>query len=181
MELLEHILTNYGITSFTLTNTVRRRRRDVQDVLNAVQNYGCWCSKPFTGHAYGGEALDDIDRICKMFSRCKKCEKFSSCAGSASDGFTVDYSPTLDTYTCNASSECAMNACHCSADFGITLARYFADNGAILDNNFMSVNSDVCVKSSKNPPNDACCGVSPSWMPYSSTSHQCLAGVISLI
>merc|ERR1712176_1214151 len=80
-ELLANILENYGITSITFSSTVRKRR-SVQDVLNAVQNYGCWCSKPLTGQAYGGEALDEIDRICKLFSRCRKCEKWSNCAGS---------------------------------------------------------------------------------------------------
>lgn len=180
--LIDDIFGNFGITELEIVfPESQRKRRQIlsSNITAAVQQYGCWCSKPFTGNALGGQHIDEIDRICKLYARCNKCDRLSSCNGDASVGYSVSYDVVQDTYTCSAANECAMNACECHADFAMSLARYFADNGNSLDGSNMNLDASACVKQFPPAmPVDACCGAAPSWMPYSSLADQCVNGDI---
>ena len=81
------VLISQFFTTFNLTIT--------SEILTS---YGCWCSKPLTGQAAQGAPLDDLDRICKQWSTCTRCERFSSCSGSVTDDFSVEYCGNSNDY-----------------------------------------------------------------------------------
>ena len=100
-DLMEQIFQSYGITSLGFSNESTRKRRQINsfdDILNAIQNYGCWCSKPLLGYASGGSPLDQTDSVCRQWAQCTHCEKLSNCAGSLTDSFTLDWTPATNAY-----------------------------------------------------------------------------------
>ena len=108
----------YGIPGITFTNgfynTSSRKRRQLNgadDALSAVQNYGCWCSQPFTGDAYRGKPLDEVDSLCKSYSQCMRCSKINNFVGSVVDPYTLTFIAANDSYTCVSGSECGLNRC----------------------------------------------------------------------
>ena len=56
--------------------------------LEILENYGCWCSKMFTGFALMGEVLDDTDSLCREFSRCWRCIGMMECEGDLAEAYT---------------------------------------------------------------------------------------------
>lgn len=67
------------------------------------------------------------------------------------------------------------------AELGIELARSLVNTNFQLDANNNNVLEDRCIKNGGAGFTDACCGVSPTWKPYSTQSHQCVAGDITTL
>ena len=141
--------------------------------------YGCWCPSIFDGLAYHGKPLDEVDQICKSLSQCQKCNQMSSCSGSDSGHFLLGLDKSDDSYTCHSSSNCAKQSCECIAEFSVNLAQQILEKRMILDSRLDSVDSNFCSRKSNIPtvPN-ACCGTSPSWIPFDSNTKQCENGKI---
>ena len=92
---------SYGVNSLGFTNSNTRKRRQADnfdDVLNAIQSHGCWCSKPLLGYASGGVPLDQTDSVCRQWAQCAHCEKLSECTGSLSDSFVLEWTPSSSAY-----------------------------------------------------------------------------------
>jgi len=49
IDTLSDIFETFAISSVSSEKHSRRMRRSIDEVLTQIQNYGCWCSKPFTG------------------------------------------------------------------------------------------------------------------------------------
>ena len=81
--IVESIFEAYGIKQITFTsglfNSSRKKRQTAQNALDSIRDYGCWCTKPFTGDGFMGQPLDDVDRICKLWSQCNRCIGLSTC------------------------------------------------------------------------------------------------------
>lgn len=100
-DLLEQIFMSYGVNSVGFTNSNTRKKRQANnfdDVLSAIQDHGCWCSKPLLGYASGGVPLDQTDSVCRQWAQCAHCEKLSECTGSLSDSFVLQWTPSSNAY-----------------------------------------------------------------------------------
>ena len=179
-QMVLSIFEAYGIPGITFiagifNNNSRKRRQlgGADDALSAVQNYGCWCSKPFTGDAMKGKSLDEIDSVCKAYSMCTRCSKLNRCVGSDDDAYSLTFVPATDNYTCVSATECGLNKCECTGQLGISLARSLIDNNFQLDANHNNVDEVECQRGGGTAFNDACCGAVPLWKPYNTLTHQC--------
>jgi len=159
---------------------LNRKKRSAQDVLDAIQNYGCWCPRALLGESSGhaGVPLDDVDMFCKKWSQCNHCTLMGGCGNEASN-FTITFNPAVDSYTCTAQNQCAQDLCTCNGEFTTSVARYLSDNGQNLNADFVNVDEASCEHGRSNGRKDACCGSSPNWVPYNSALYQCNAGVLT--
>jgi hypothetical protein len=185
-QMILSIFDAYGITGITFINGLfagnSRRKRQLagaDDALSAVQNYGCWCSKPFSGDAFKGKPLDEVDSVCKAYSMCTRCSKLNQCVGSDADAYSLTFVPSTDTYTCVSDTECGLNKCECTGQLGVALARSLIDNNFQLDAGNNNVLEAECQRGDGSSFNDACCGNVPEWKPYNTVTHQCVAGEIT--
>lgn len=182
-ETTSYVFFYYRLSSINfLINGVNRKKRSAEDVLNAIKDYGCWCPRALEGEGFGhaGVPLDDVDMFCKKWSQCNHCISMNGC-GAESTEFTINFNPAADSYTCTAANQCAQDLCTCNGEFATSVARYLSDNGQILDSNFVNVDEASCEHNRSNGRKDACCGSSPSWVPYNSGLYQCDAGVLTSI
>jgi len=166
----------FGIEQVTFVENFYRKKRSVQDALDAVMGYGCWCSKPFTGDAFKGKPLDEVDQICKSWSQCSRCNGLNGCTSGSNDEFSYTISGATSSYTCTAATECGLNKCKCAAELGLSLAQALISNNFQLDSGNNNVVEGACDRGMGNSFTDACCGVSPTWKPFNTQSNQCLFG-----
>merc|ERR1711879_757919 len=40
------------------------------NMADKLPTYGCWCTKIYNGNGYGGRPADDLDELCKKWSKC---------------------------------------------------------------------------------------------------------------
>lgn len=148
------------------------------DQMDVIKTHGCWCSKPFTGSALQGQSLDPVDSVCKEFSQCARCNTLKGCSGS--ENFTLSVVPLTDSYTCDSLTSCGMDRCHCSASFGVNLARALIDQNSEVDPAFQNADSGFCLRKSSATglPKDSCCGNAPFGQLFSSLVEVCDAGVL---
>lgn len=123
------------------SETAGRKRRQANPPSNSVlailENYGCWCSKMFTGFALMGEVLDDTDSVCREFSRCWRCIGMMECEGDMAEPYVLDFIPSSDNYTCTSNSTCAEQRCMCAAEASIKLARHMVEiNSTLIAENY---------------------------------------------
>ena len=131
----------------------------------------------FTGSALQGQPLDTIDSVCKEYSSCIKCNSMNGCSGS--ENYTLSIVPLTDSYTCNSLTSCGMDRCHCSASFGINLARAIIDNNLEVDSQFQNVDRSSCPrKGALFSVKNSCCGNAPFGKLYDSTNQVCDNGVV---
>lgn len=181
--IVEQMFQEFGVTSHTVA---KRRRRSAQDVIDALKEYGCWGSRAFTGSGPGGSVVDDLDGIFRSYAQCAKCQRLSNCLGDLSEGFTIDYFTNDYSFFCTANNDCAEDACNCIADFGLKLSEHLvansvlnAANHQIADTNTVCLNGNNGGNGNGNGNNnnvvyaDACCGVSPTWIPYNTGEMGC--------
>ena len=176
---VENIFEQFGITEIRFSDdTTRRKRRNVQDVLDAVADYGCWCSKPFTGTAYMGRALDEVDQICKSWSQCWRCIGMNGCTGDLEDPYALTFNVTENTYECISHSQCAEYRCECTGQLGLALASKLVEWNSTLPSSNHQVDPSVCVRGDGSTYNDQCCGTIPFWTPFNGLTHQCVGNFI---
>merc|ERR1712066_150497 len=58
-------------------------------LIDTLSEYGCWCSKYFSGFALSGQPLDTVDKICSQWNRCTRCENRT--CWDTNDFYTVFY------------------------------------------------------------------------------------------
>ena len=119
----------------------RRIRRSFD--FSSLSNYGCWCSKPFTGTSLQGTPLDEVDSVCRQWSKCTRCEILTNCENSGGDGYSLVYSINGTDFECFGESECARSRCLCSGNFGLSLASHFSKGNQLNAQN-SDVGSDRC-------------------------------------
>jgi len=180
IETVLGIFEAYGIPGITFVDEFysSRKRRNAEDALDAIADYGCWCSKPFAGNAHMGKPLDEVDQLCKKWSQCTRCMGLNGCSGDVNDAYDLTFVPATDSYTCNAVTGCGLSRCECTGELGITLARALINNNFQLDGTHNEVTDAECVRGTGASFTDACCGVAPAWMPYNTQMDQCLNGDI---
>ena len=121
----------------------RRIKRSTDQVLTQIQNYGCWCSKPFTGTSFQGLPLDHVDSVCRQWSKCTRCEMLTNCDNNGGDSYSMVYSHNSTEFECYGDSQCSQSRCLCSGSFGLSLASYFVKGGS-LSSDFSDVQSSMC-------------------------------------
>ena len=140
---LSDIFETFAISSVSSEKHSRRMRRSIDQVLNQIQNYGCWCSKPFTGTSLQGLPLDQVDSVCRQWSKCTRCEMLTDCDNQGGDSYSMVYSKNSTEFECFGDSECSESRCLCSGSFGLSLADFFVKGGS-LDGEFSDVGSSMC-------------------------------------
>ena len=156
--------------------------RTVQETLNTLSSYGCWCGNGFGKSVFKGRPLDHIDTLCKSWTQCTKCESLSNCEGSVGDEYTISYIPASDTFSCESDSECGYSRCMCTGKLGIDIARSLVTHSLSLNERHFDVNEDSCVlgKSINTNHGTDCCGTVPNWKPYNTEVHSCVNGQLHL-
>lgn len=122
-----------------------------------------------------------MDTVCREHSRCTHCEKFVTCDGSFDTNYQILINDSGD-YECVDMDECTKNRCMCDVDFAVTVANYL-DSGNSVDMNQANLGSGSCVRNVGGAGTggysaDNCCGASPNWVPYDSSSMSCVAGIL---
>ena len=82
-----------------------------------LPTYGCWCTQVYTNNGQKGRPVDELDEICRQWSKCRKCEEIEECEGD----LDLNYSPTFAfdavAFTlvseCLGMNECTTNRCEC--------------------------------------------------------------------
>lgn len=160
---------------------VRKRRQagaggvdlDPLGTLSILQDYGCWCSKPFTGLAPMGRVLDDIDTLCRKFSRCWRCIGIMECTGDLDEPYQLNFVPISDTYSCSSTSQCAEQRCLCTAELALILARFMVATNSTMNAEYMNPVPELCVRGDGHVFNDQCCGEVPFWIPFNNQLSSC--------
>ena len=142
--------------------------------MDSIERYGCWCSKLFTGVAYMGAVLDDVDALCRDFSRCWRCIGMMGCEGDLAEPYNLTFTPLTDSYECQSTSECAMNRCLCTARAATILARHLIDTNSTLVSEFFDPDQESCIRGDGSVYNDQCCGDVPFWVPYNGLLETCV-------
>ena len=142
--------------------------------MDSIEQYGCWCSKLFTGVAQMGAVLDEVDALCRDFSRCWRCIGMMGCEGDLAEPYTLTFTPLTDNYSCSSTSECATNRCLCTANAAVILARHLIDNNSTLVSEFFNPDPSACVRGDGSVFNDQCCGNVPLWVPYNGLLETCV-------
>ena len=134
----------------------------------------------FAGSALQGQSLDAIDSVCKEYSSCIKCNSINGCSGS--ENYTLSIVPLTDDYDCTSTTSCGMDRCHCSASFGVNMARALIDNNLEIESQFQNVDSSSCTRrldlGSTPLLKDSCCGNAPFGELYNSGVQVCNNGVV---
>ena len=73
-----------------------RKKRQLADIAAQVQDIGCWCSKPTTGSAPGGQPVSELDAICRTWAMCNRCENLIECEGEIDPNYEVVYTQTVN-------------------------------------------------------------------------------------
>ena len=58
-----------------------RAALDTGSYLAQVADYGCWCTKAYSGDGHRGKPIDELDTVCRSWVRARNCEKVAVCAG----------------------------------------------------------------------------------------------------
>jgi hypothetical protein len=98
------------------------------------------------------------------------------CAGSLHTNYTMAFNEETDEYTCSSESECARLRCECDATLAIDLARHFVNAGTDdLSSSNLGLGKDDCARAGVHggAPNNACCGVAPTWQAYNTELQKC--------
>jgi len=179
------------------------RALDTGSYLNQVANYGCWCTKAYSGDGHRGKPIDELDTVCRSWVRARNCEKVAVCDGE----LDLAYNPTITidfvkfsqliianpgvvppeheylTVECENMTECTKNRCEYETYWALAMSRMLTDNlilgGAAVNAANENLDEDVCVKGSGGVAADSCCGESPLWELFSSGSQSCVAGVLA--
>ena len=82
-------------------------------------------------------------------------------------------------YECVDMDECTKNRCMCDVEFAVTVANYLSA-GSVVDPAQANLDSASCPRNGGGATGswnvDSCCGSSPNWMPYDSSSSTCVNG-----
>lgn len=74
VDLLEVLLQAVNLDNVNLSRRKRRQANNnsqaSQELIDVIQNYGCWCPKFVAGTAYQGKPLDYLDTLCRYWSSC---------------------------------------------------------------------------------------------------------------
>ena len=176
-NVLAAVLNHRGITELPPVNSGRKRRA-INDILQAIDDHGCWCPKFSGDQALFGLPVDDLDKICRGHSRCVHCEKYVTCEGVFDTSYEILINDQ-DGFECVDMNECTKNRCMCDVEYAVAVANYLAA-GSPVDPNQANLDSASCVRNLGGATGtynvDSCCGSSPNWVPFDSSSSTCVAG-----
>ena len=64
----------------------------------------------YSGTGHGGKPIDDLDELCRQWSKCRTCEALSTCDGDLDLNYTPTFAFDVATLTlvttCSAMNEC---------------------------------------------------------------------------
>ena len=157
---------------------------NAQNMNDKLPDYGCWCKHLYTGNGWKGRPVDEVDEICRQWSKCRKCEEITQCEGDLDLNYTptiaFDFATLTLVTTCDDMNECTTNRCECDLFHVAKLSEIIAtgtiddskSNLGIIDcHHGGGSNSGVAVQ-------HACCGVAPSWQLFDKNSKTCNGGIL---
>jgi hypothetical protein len=164
-----------------------RKKRQLADIADQVKDIGCWCSKPVTGSAPGGQPVSELDAICRTWAMCNRCENLIECEGEIDPNYEVVYTQTVNctcvtgtrdlsdfiSYECVNQNECTKNRCECDMSYALELYSYIYSIGGVIPTENMNTPEDQCIPG-RGIGSYVCCGVSPTWEPYNEVIKQCV-------
>ena len=145
-----------------------------------LQNYGCHCFPGNTRIAGGkGAPVDQSDELCRELARCKSCVEMTYPGHDADQG-KFKYSINGGAIDCSENTDAKLDQCLCDKHFAEQLGNIWTDAGfnefywSNKHNSAATFDRDAtCVAGPSGNTQDACCGASPLWRPYSSTAFEC--------
>lgn len=119
-----------------------RKKRQILDIAQEVDGYGCWCSRPVSGTSFGGQPLDELDELCRTWAQCMKCQP-TECREAEDPQYEVVYTMEVNctcitgsrdlsdfmSYECVDQDECTRNRCECDMAYALRLYSYLYDIG----------------------------------------------------
>ena len=162
-----------------------RKKRQILDIAQEVDGYGCWCSRPVSGTSFGGQPLDELDELCRTWAQCMKCQP-TECREAEDPQYEVVYTMEVNctcitgsrdlsdfmSYECVDQDECTRNRCECDMAYALRLYSYLYDIGHVIPTEYMNVDESLCIPGYGKGHN-ACCGVSPLWFSYHTNAGRC--------
>lgn len=151
--------------------------------LSSAWNYGCWCSFGKLLMTGQGQAVNELDQICKNMQLCLRCaEEDAINQGETCDpktqSFTSVFSAAFGSKgivaTCTDSNptHCARNTCMCQtqllADMIQLIFTGYRHDLSYLEGNFDRNDPNSCPRSKTQEGLDTeCCGYYPARKPFS--------------
>jgi len=145
-----------------------------------VLNHGCHCAKfnhELIGRDVGGEAVDELDNLCKLWYSARTCthKENGACHYSSTYYYSIS---NVDKYvtsgTCMNDDRTTCDGALCAID------KYYGERmKAEFDLRRIDVDFDdnpTCDKSVVVEPKDSCCGVFPDHKFYNSMASKCENG-----
>jgi hypothetical protein len=184
-QVFDLIESHFDHDAVTLESAASRKKRQILDIAESVDGYGCWCSRPTTGTSFGGQPLDELDELCRTWAQCMKCQP-QECKEVEDPQYEVVYTMEVNctcvtgsrdlsdfmSYECVDQDECTRNRCECDMVYALRLYSYLYDIGHVIPTEFMDVDESLCVPGYGKGHN-ACCGVSPLWFSYHTNADRC--------
>lgn len=127
-----------------------KKKRAVQEILEEflpavdltkLENHGCWCSRILgVNPDFRGEAVDDLDRLCKQWSVTRRCNRLKggSCYHTPDEYTTNPFNKEVYTllssgnsedftsYTCNTAENlaesCFLDSCHIDLKYALLIS-----------------------------------------------------------
>jgi len=155
---------------------------EIQASIDNLNEYGCWC---FFGDDHGrgkGQAVDEVDEICKTLHDGYECAmRDAEVEGTTCVPWEVEYNSAVGgadvsiaegCAASNAGNNCAMRACIVEGTFSANLLNLFLVQFKQPNQSFMARNgfdfATVCAtkKNGGGPSNKLCCGSYPERFPF---------------
>ena len=152
------------------------------EIIN-LQNYGCWCPKLLRERcdsALMGRPIDDLDRVCRDWFRCKRCASLAPyhCPIKKDYVYDVTHFNSAGAISCEAIKDdsCAYYNCLCDSDMVLDII----SNIGMLNVTGIGVDVEECVRGDDWGGHviDSCCGEFPNVTPYSSEKFICVDGKV---
>ena len=142
---------------------------------SALFNHGCHCARLNNDVDFdrdvGGEAIDDLDMLCKDWLTARNCLRKNGGACENDTIFSVRVSGNNSRCLNENVEDCDGAACAIDRNF---VTQIFA----AMENKQFDGSSPACAPGYDGVPKDSCCGTWPSLAAYSSQQQVCQAGQV---
>jgi len=143
---------------------------------SALFNHGCHCARlnndPNFDRDVGGEAIDELDMLCKDWLTARNCLRKNGGACQEDTFFSVAVKGNGQSRCLNENvRDCDGAACAIDRNF---VTEIFAT----MENQRFDKRMPVCAQGYDSVPKDSCCGAWPNLAAYASQQQVCKAGQI---